>query len=345
MGNKLEILNKSILENNKTICGRCRKLLNVGPIYCIQHDQNVSGIYGRCIDLSDNNFGGTKERQYAYEDLAKLIPYPCSNKKYGCNVILRWGEVEAHENMCPYEYVNCPFFYLNASSGQTCSSIFHIKHLDEHIKSCHSNFIWDPPLFNLTNFTEDTIFFMTVEGRIITVFIKVIGNGTYYSLLMINGSAAESQEYRYQLDFIDKDNYNWISLCKNRLENIDHILLNVNTLEKMLKIDMSTLKTWFQKPTIMSCRFRILKKHREETGHDKSDDNHDSLHVNVNNSFSSFNEDFFKELGCKACGHLLIPPIYITITGYSMCGDCKKKRKPDFPCDGARNFVLEKLYI
>ncbi|KAJ8929376.1 hypothetical protein NQ314_017957 [Rhamnusium bicolor] len=81
-------------------CIVCSGYLSVPPIVSGNNGKNVCG---RCDFITYNK---QERRNIIYEDVAKLMSFPCIFEK--CSKKIPWGEVEKHEKVCPYNTIVCP---------------------------------------------------------------------------------------------------------------------------------------------------------------------------------------------------------------------------------------------
>ncbi|KAJ8971506.1 hypothetical protein NQ314_000668 [Rhamnusium bicolor] len=316
-----KIIDKCTLEN-ENICANCQKLLNVVPVYCIdryeQVEQRVEQICGRCEHIVDTVSGANKWRQYAYENFAKYLTYPCSNKKFGCDAILNWDGVLKHENICTFQCANCPLFYKNLFPDKSCSWLGNVKMLDEHIENSHKDCMCNPPQCDWIDSKQNTIFFTRVGSQMVTIIIKYARDSKYYCLLMVSGNDLESQCFRYQLELFDENKNNSIILRKARLEPLGYMKECIENSDKMLEIDIDRIKEMLKNTKNISGRFGIVKKNRKEIAQITGIKDNEILTSPVENAKNKIpppDEIMLQELECPVCSEHMIPPIYICETG------------------------------
>ncbi|CAG9818757.1 unnamed protein product [Phaedon cochleariae] len=347
---EFKITDKTALES-KNLCKNCNKILNVTPIICILENDSVREICGRC-SYQVAQLEGKKWRQYAYENFAQFLTYPCSNKKFGCDAILNWNQVLDHEIACTFQTTACPLSYTHIFPDKNCDWSGNVKKLNEHIEDAHKDCFVSPPQFDWLDSTINSIFFTHVGSQLVTVVIKhEIGN-KFHCLVMVNGNDIESQCYRYQLELFNENRDNSIILRKSRLEPLGCILENFKNPTKMLEIDVDVIKEMLRITKGIHGKFGIVRKNKKEilqlTGiKDPEVLNGCTTPLAGKSKIILPDEPMLQELECPVCNEYMIPPIYICQAGHSICSECKLKVANCPNCrsqfSGARNFTLEKL--
>ncbi|CAH1987351.1 unnamed protein product [Acanthoscelides obtectus] len=95
------------------LCGRC---LSVSPV----SENRGEYTCGRCCP--------TAMPCSLYETVAEHFTFPCIFE--GCEAALIWGEVEAHEKVCKFRPVSCPF--------PKCSYRYQCNDYQKHFETAHS---------------------------------------------------------------------------------------------------------------------------------------------------------------------------------------------------------------
>ncbi|KAG5890103.1 hypothetical protein JTB14_026474 [Gonioctena quinquepunctata] len=351
MDEEFKITDKTALVSKNT-CKNCKKLLNVTPIFCIEENNLVKEICGRCSHIIVNG-DGKKWRQHVYENFAQFVTYPCSNKKYGCEAVLNWNQVLDHEIVCMFQSMHCPLSHEDIFPGKSCNWVGNVKKLNEHIEAVHKDCIVNPPHYDWVDAQQHNhIFFTIVSAQLITIVIKWDIENKYSCLIMINGNDMESQCFRYQLELFDESKENSIIVRKTRLEPLGCMMENLKNPEKMLEVDIDVIKDMLRHTNVVHGRFGIVKKNKKEiqqiTGvkdHDIS--NGPSTSTVAKEKVLPIDETMLQELECPVCNEFMIPPIFICQAGHSICNDCKSKVNNCPNCRshflGARNFTLENL--
>lgn len=312
---EFQVLNKAVLEN-VNICSNCNKQLNVTPIYCVERNQRIEEICGRCVNIADS-CKTKKWRQYVFEKFGNFFTFPCSNKKFGCETVLYWDDVVAHEKICTFQGVKCPIAHKYIFPKETCIWEGNVKHFNTHIEESHKNYILNPIQINWSDCKENTIFFTNVGTQIITIMIKYEKESTYYCLLMVNSSDVESQCYRYQLELFDEDKDNSIILRKQRLEPLKFMRENLDNYNKMLEIDLVKIRQMLKNTKHIFGRFGIVKKSKKEIALIAGANNSETLTISATQpkEHKVIDEKILLELECPVCNEYMIPPIYICKTG------------------------------
>ncbi|XP_044744947.1 E3 ubiquitin-protein ligase siah2-like [Coccinella septempunctata] len=94
------------VEDSPLKCAVCKHYLSISPIV---HNDILGSICGRdsCKKLAVSE--GTNYRQKAYEELAKVLEFPCMYEENGCKEVLPWNEIGEHEIICEFLKFCCPF--------------------------------------------------------------------------------------------------------------------------------------------------------------------------------------------------------------------------------------------
>lgn len=295
----------------RNACSNCNRLLNVSPIFCIEVNNGMQKICGRCTHIV-SNFSGKKLRQHIFEDLAEYLTYPCSNKQYGCNSVFPWESVVAHESVCKYQYIPCVLSY-DLFPGNDCNWIGNVRNIDEHIKTNHKDYIVtnSPIKISFDGLLENKIFFTHVGGKLITVMVQFQAKHKYYCLIMINGNDMDSQCYQYQLElFIDDNKERSILLRKHKLETLGCLSDNLKNIDKLLEVDLDQIKAILGSTQKITGCFGIVKKNRklikQITGKEISVSKPKLLPLD---------ESVLQELECPVCNQYMISKIYICHAG------------------------------
>lgn len=116
MSQLIQKTGKELFENLK--CSLCQKYLTVGPIYSVTQSGDTYKC-GRCEEIKS----ATLIRNFCYENIVSNIDLPCSYEE--CNVVLQWGQVVEHEQICNYRTIQCI----------GCDTFIKLCELEEHFKS------------------------------------------------------------------------------------------------------------------------------------------------------------------------------------------------------------------
>ncbi|CAH1966883.1 unnamed protein product [Acanthoscelides obtectus] len=103
----------------KLRCSKCGRYLSVAPV------SGPKGKYtcGRCCPNAESSG--------PYEEIAKLIKFPCSNED--CKLRLKWGEALPHEYACQFRKTTCPF--------PTCYVRLFFSRLLNHFNEVHKSYV------------------------------------------------------------------------------------------------------------------------------------------------------------------------------------------------------------
>ncbi|CAH1966882.1 unnamed protein product [Acanthoscelides obtectus] len=145
------------MENLK--CSICKRYLSVPPV------SGPKGEYtcGRCRP--------NEESLGPYEEIAKYILFPCSNKD--CRATLGWGAVKDHEDSCLFGLRKCPVL------GYSALFVFNNTNVLHHFEKKHQSSLHDGqcdiplPLYNrATEEPELAVHHLSSRARQYLVFIK-----------------------------------------------------------------------------------------------------------------------------------------------------------------------------
>lgn len=306
---ELKVTDKTALVA-RNACSNCTRLLNVSPIYCIEVNNVVQKICGRCTHVI-NSYNGRKIRQHTFEDLAGFLTYPCSNKQYGCKSVSSWENVVAHESVCKFQFISCVFCH-NLFPDTECNWIGSVQNLDDHIKLNHNDY-WvanSHIKMSFNGILENKIFFTAVGGKLIVVMIKFHSKDKFYCLVMVNGTELDSMCYQYQLELYLNDNKS-IRLRKNKLESLGCLMENLKNNDKLLEVDLDQIRNILGTTENIMGSFGIVRKNKklfqQITGK--------SLTVNVEKPPPPLDESVLQELECPVCNQYMIGRIFICCAG------------------------------
>nr|CAI5849172.1 unnamed protein product [Callosobruchus analis] len=330
---EFKVRNKDSLQLTCT-CHNCNKLLNVEPIYLVTDDESnnpsnplIAQICGRCKHVLKKYPKDNQMRQYAYENLARFLTYPCSNKKSGCTAILNWDNVLDHEIVCEFQMVLCPLQHDDIFPFlDKCMWKGNVRCLNEHIERTHKEHIvaaafhnWAPPK------QENSILFTHVGGHLVTVVVTYESDHKYYCLVMINGNDIESQCFRYQLELLDESKENSIILRKARLEPLGCMLDNLKNPDALLEIDIRKIQEMLKNTKSIFGRFGIVKKNKKEIMQIVGKTDHSLLNGYITkkdkeadpevSNVLQLDDTMLQELECPICNEYMVPPIFICATG------------------------------
>lgn len=296
----------------RNACSNCNRLLNVSPIYCVEVDNVMKKICGRCTNVV-NNYNGRKLRQHTFEDLAGFLTYPCSNRQYGCKSIFPWEKVVTHESTCKFQFIPCVFSYNDIFPENQCSWVGDVQSMAEHIKVNHKDH-WvngSPIKFSFTSLPKNKIFFTTVGGNVIAAMIKCQSTDKYYCIVMVNGSELDTQCYQYQLELMVNDNKEKsVLLRKQKLESLGTLKEHLKDNSKLLEVDLNQIKNILGTVENITGSFGIVRKNKKLlkkiTGKPLSLSKEKLLPLD---------ESVLQELECPVCNQYMISRIFICHAG------------------------------
>lgn len=297
---------------SRNACSNCKRMLNVSPVFCLELNNTIQKICGRCTHIVEK-FNGKKFRQQLFEDLAEHLTYSCSNKQYGCKSIFPWQNVVSHETMCKYQYLPCVLSFKDLFPGKDCNWMGNITSLDEHIETAHKDCIINQSALELVFETplENKIVFTHVGNRLVTIVIIPAKLDKYYCLLMINGNDMDSHCYQYQLELYNNDNKEQsIILRRYRLEPLGNLRENLKSNDKLLEIDLNQISHILGSTKNISGRFGIVRKNKKHlrmiTGKEATAE-----------KVLPLDESILQELECPVCNQYMIAKIYVCHAGKS----------------------------
>lgn len=295
-------------------------------------DQSKQGenICGRC-NIPE---GDRVSLNSAFEAMAKYLEFPCINSKT-CSRLLRWGEVEEHEEVCGLETVQCDI----------CLDLHPVTKIVPHFEKLHRK-----------NIFYDSILVATQEeiGKPISTnqFLMVISNEPYLISTEVAYTSAKLQNkriiltsnvkltikvtpllesFKFRTFTIMISNENHTIVYRNnpikRKDNVDNWvshMFDLTTLKRLFNPDKSALKIELKIDPVTKKTER--PKDLEET--------------------TMLFEKLVKDLECPICTTIMDSDIIVCRRGHSICEKCKNSSVTECPiCRGPfvadRNFALE----
>lgn len=296
----------------RNACSNCNRLLNVSPIYCLEVDNVIKKICGRCTSVV-NKYNGRKLRQHTFEDLAEFLTYPCSNKQYGCNSVFTWDNVVAHESVCKYKLIPCIFSNNELFVESQCNWVGDAKGMAEHITLNHKDYWMNNThikfAFNCIN--ENKVFFTIIAGKLIAVMIKYESVDKYYCLVMVNGNEIDTQCYQYQLELMVNNNKEkTILLRKQKVECLANLNELLKSNDNFLEVDLNKIQNILGTIDNITGSFGIVRKNkkffRKLTGKPLAPTKEKMLPLD---------ESVLQELECPVCNQYMISRIFICHAG------------------------------
>lgn len=330
-------------------CYQCGKWLSVSPVF--YNVENGYYICGRCNFDPDNV--ENVQHQMAYETLAIHMIFPCVNSDKGCSAELKWNDdVVKHEKQCIFTKIDCPLFDI--SGLHKCSWSGSYAELHQHVQQIHADHVLNPPHLKLDfENKKDQMYFTSAFGKDFLIYIKFDqSSNKLYGLVQYIGVEAENEFYRYQFELWDSDNQNSVILRRNKMETAYDLDRKTFDFHMSLQIDIPTIKNLLNNSDTVFCKIGILKKSNKEIAAVKL-----KLPTQVVNPVKTqeapqnvqakVNQDVINNLVCPACNEYMAPPIYICVTGHSICNTCRLIVKNCPLCKQSirktRNHTMEKL--
>jgi len=190
--------------NGHNICNTCKQKVPHCPI-CEQQFLNT--------------------RNVALEELATEVKYPCVYRNYGCREIYKLDLIDGHQEKCQFIPQPCP---VNKLDLGTCNWLGISSKINTHLKQTHNNvsidyddhgsslFYWHrsfvrrlfviPPIIQISGVTPATKHCKLIFAyNVVFCSRSEIKNGIFYSVLQYIGPAADAIEYRYKVQFFNKE--------------------------------------------------------------------------------------------------------------------------------------------
>lgn len=175
---------------NKLLCDNCDGYLSRGPVLLLDDGKSVCG---RCLEPEE----GVATRNTPYEEVAKLLTFPCKYAEYGCQDKVPFEENKLHEEACEYRAYLCPI----AESGK-CDWTGLRASLLGHCKAEHPNNV----IHNSHKFTHNISkaslqnFLLAAFNVLFLVQTKVCttSRNIYHSVRLI-GDPSRASMYEYDL--------------------------------------------------------------------------------------------------------------------------------------------------
>lgn len=332
----------ALMKNNMSNlkCSTCENYLSVAPIYT----NKGKFICGRCKPLGD--------RVTIYEELAKYMTFPCVHKS--CTLQLKWGQVQNHEQNCPFKIVACPKI--------KCATYHTVKDLNKHFKDMHQDLLYvsgksinrrlrDMPV---SQFNKDKkVYLLQHENQSYLIMVYctykedrynpgyIASYSYYFGAFYLYQNEYTKTKYDLTVSVADEDNvvtdYCWYGEPLRQFNYKEHCLgclepnchLGHNGTPKIFlwnKID----KIKNDCDYVVTYSVKLVNQTSTK---------------NIDKTFG--NSSLASKLECPVCYEYLSAPIFICNTGHSLCSNCKKKLKKCALCQAvvsnSRNYALEEI--
>jgi E3 ubiquitin-protein ligase SIAH1 len=158
----------NLCTNGHNVCNKCRKSV-------------------KCCPTCRAKF--SKTRNLAVENIARSQKYPCANRQRGCIELFSIEHIAKHQTLCVYGKIKCPLHLF-----RKCSWKGQKNDLKEHVKTTHSNFYRETPIFTDPHLAISTmvVFYF---GKIFTYY-KDKRNGRCYAAVQLIGTSNEASKYK-----------------------------------------------------------------------------------------------------------------------------------------------------
>ncbi|GLV33937.1 seven in absentia [Carabus blaptoides fortunei] len=133
-------VHEDIVEKLK--CTECKRYLSCSPVLI----RNYDNFCGRCSVRQESSTHPVY-RNVVYENLAKMMSFPCSYKYLGCDKQLPWNKVKYHEDECQFREYKCP--------SDCCSWSGNKAKLLRHYQDVHEEFVVENPFQFALDITKD----------------------------------------------------------------------------------------------------------------------------------------------------------------------------------------------
>ncbi|GLV33938.1 seven in absentia [Carabus blaptoides fortunei] len=229
--NKMVDISEEVLTTLR--CTECSNYLSCTPVMV---NENGDSICGRCPILQISN--RSLVRNKAYENLAKIVQFPCRFHNEGCLKKLPMEDIMEHEEDCEYIKWICPALPVGS-----CNWTGPRTEIYQHFKAKHVDLIYrtiDQP----SNFKYDSN--KVVDKNILTVMlgfiflVQIRTNPSHiWQCVRLIGSAKFASQFKYLLT-ITKNEY---KLMVQKIVN-QQTTYNANG-EHFIELSVDTLKYLF----------------------------------------------------------------------------------------------------
>lgn len=152
-------------------------------------------VCGRCPQAAY----GDGVRNVAFEALAKLQTLPCRYKRNDCKEILKWEQVQTHEETCIHRKHTCP------TIGQHCEWTGKKGDLQNHYKNVHSQMVYSKDTPININLKTDLMqnYFVTSMDKLFFLHINFHSNlrKLWYGLFYYD-TPDEKSNYSFKIELV-----------------------------------------------------------------------------------------------------------------------------------------------
>lgn len=308
----------------KLICSFCSKYLSVPPIF-ISVDGKTNKC-GRCAE--SQTVEGTLVRNETYENLAKNMPFPCSESKK-CTEVIVWGEVRDHEHNCPFRQIICP--------NLNCSQMYYLSNILEHFQNFHSVFSGNSIQFSILSKTNDDIEVTLIDNNN-SYFLACFQMDKYFVRFNVFKLSPLPDDYKFSINFSTEHGFIKHS-SPNKIGTYPSYPVNDNLATNILtSIQKAPLHKY---PVVDDPNLVITVKLKISQVIVPS-------RLQQSDKFEKSPEEISETMRCAECKLTMSSAIYFCPINHTICEKCKMRSKICPICFArraeGRNYVLEALY-
>ncbi|KAK9887468.1 hypothetical protein WA026_022615 [Henosepilachna vigintioctopunctata] len=293
--------------NKEFLCSNCKSCLSVEPIVCNSIYGNICG-RKMCANLAATE--GSNSTQVLYESVARYLMFPCAYRNGGCVTELKWGEVKAHEDICYFRKIECPFYNKMSECNEKCEWNGESTEMLSHVNRTHpENEFRNPRLIDDLDEPKLHIFFTSVRGAIVLISLLIDHKKNLFCKIWTTESIRNG--LKYQIKFLDETALKSIPTGTLEVEILRRRSLEQNIIENCTTIDLKTMKTLLGSMRYMTIEF-ILDNCPEEI---------QGISASPFRQLSGFYNRALKKK-CDFCNVELSPPTFTCVNGHIICTWC-----------------------
>lgn len=180
----------------RLVCDTCAAHLSRGPVYLLDNGRSRCG---RCTGagLSDD-----ARRMLPYEELARLMVFPCRYSENGCQQQVLFSENQQHEDTCAFKPFACPI----GKSGK-CAWFRGRSYLLDHCKQAHPRTVVENPVqlrYNNINKSSVYNYLLPAFQHLFLVQSKVCADSRQlYHCVRLIGDPSHAGKYQFTIDIVN----------------------------------------------------------------------------------------------------------------------------------------------
>lgn len=190
-------LQENILNNLK--CAKCDLYLSVPPVVLLE---DKSSVCGRCkLTPEEKKFA---IRDKPYEEVVKILLFPCKYKNKGCDAKIKFEDMRNHEECCKHAELICPEHYTD----EKCHWKGVLDSLLEHFHEKHPQLIVQHPYDKRPELNKSTNLLMVFQGLLFLIQLQwdTLGEkDILWHCVRLLGDFRLSSNFKYCLEIKDKD--------------------------------------------------------------------------------------------------------------------------------------------